>query len=146
MKTLTMRCLMRHVNLCPHRCSGNFPSIFRCHSLGKNLFLLCLTVADRIYFYFFRHSCGQLLACGLHSQPRRIRHVQSEASAGAALPHCPRMRMPRGPRMGDSLASPHRPRMSHRLPAITSARPLGISLPSCGRHPLPPTDRYAGTR
>jgi hypothetical protein len=73
---------MRHMLLCPHPCSGNFPSINRCHALGKYLFLLCLTVADRIYFVLFRHSGGQFLACGLHSQPRRIRQVRSEASAG----------------------------------------------------------------
>ena len=60
-----------------HMGFGNFtrevfdfdPNICKCHALGKCLFLPCITVADRIS-YFYRHSGGQLLARQPISQPQ----------------------------------------------------------------------------
>ena len=79
----------------------------------------------------------------------------------AALAALPEHAHAAWPRMGAELASPHRPRMPHRPPALTSARLIGkLGPPSprartphpllrsrCPRaHPLPPTDCYTGTR
>ena len=96
-------------------------------------------------------SAGLLSHCLIARACRMAALAALPAHAHAAWPT----------RMGASLASPHRPRMPHRPPAITSAHLLGISLHSCGRlaapaqaplprcpraHPLPWTDCYAGTR
>jgi hypothetical protein len=86
---------------------------------------------------FENRSAGRSLAGPYKAKPLQVCCSIASLPAHAASPHCPRMRMPRGPRMGASLDSPHRPRMLHRPPAITSARLLGISLPSCGRSAAP---------
>jgi hypothetical protein len=77
---------------------------------------------------FENRSAGRSPAGPYQAQPLQVCYRIASLPAHAASQHwlhCPRMRMPRGPRMGAELASPHRPRMPHRPPALASARLIG---------------------
>jgi len=77
---------------------------------------------------FENRSAGRSPAGPYQAQPLQVCYRIASLPAHAASQHwlhCPRMRMPCGPRMGAELASPHRPRMPHRPPALASARLIG---------------------
>jgi hypothetical protein len=77
---------------------------------------------------FENRSGGRSPAGPYQAQPLQVCYRIASLPAHAASQHwlhCTRMRMPRGPRMGAELASPHRPRMPHRPPALASARLIG---------------------
>ena len=78
-------------------------------------------VRESISGAFARGTIPSAASAGLLSHCR----IARACCIPALLAHCPRMRMPRGTRMGASLASLHRPRMQHRPPTLTSARLIG---------------------